>query len=106
MTESALWLKNYGIDVTFAPVDEQGIVKLEQLEKMIRNDTFLVSVMLANNEIGTIQPIENVCEIAHEYGAKVHSDAVAAFGHIDVDVKKLGVDFLNVSGHKICGERT
>ena len=105
VTESALWLKNYGIDVTFAPVDEQGIVKLEQLEKMIRNDTFLVSVMLANNEIGTIQPIENVCEIAHEYGAKVHSDAVAAFGHIDVDVKKLGVDFLNVSGHKICGPK-
>jgi len=61
--------------------------------------------MLANNEIGTIQPIENVCEIAHEYGAKVHSDAVAAFGHIDVDVKKLGVDFLNVSGHKICGPK-
>ena len=79
VTESALWLKNYGIDVTFAPVDEQGIVKLEQLEKMIRNDTFLVSVMLANNEIGTIQPIENVCEIAHEYGANVHSDAVAAY---------------------------
>lgn len=105
VTESALWLKNYGIDVTFAPVDEQGIVKLEQLEKMIRNDTFLVSVMLANNEIGTIQPIENVCEIAHEYGANVHSDAVAAFGHIDVDVKKLGVDFLNVSGHKICGPK-
>ena len=105
VTESALWLKNYGIDDTFAPVDEQGIVKLEQLEKMIRNDTFLVSVMLANNEIGTIQPIENVCEIAHEYGAKVHSDAVAAFGHIDVDVKKLGVDFLNVSGHKICGPK-
>ena len=105
VTESALWLKNYGIDVTFAPVDEQGIVKLEQLEKMIRNDTFLVSVMLTNNEIGTIQPIENVCEIAHEYGVKVHSDAVAAFGHIDVDVKKLGVDFLNVSGHKICGPK-
>ena len=84
VTESALWLKNYGIDVTFAPVDEQGIIKLEQLEKMIRNDTFLISVMLANNEIGTIQPIENVCEIAHGYGAKVHSDAVAAFGHIDV----------------------
>ena len=61
--------------------------------------------MLANNEIGTIQPIENVCEIAHEYGTKVHSDAVAAFGHIDVDVKKLGVDFLNVSGHKICGPK-
>ena len=59
----------------------------------------------SNNEIGTIQPIENVCEIAHEYGAKVHSDAVAAFGHIDVDVKKLGVDFLNVSGHKICGPK-
>ena len=105
VTESALWLKNYGIDVTFAPVDEQGIIKLEQLEKMIRNDTFLISVMLANNEIGTIQPIENVCEIAHGYGAKVHSDAVAAFGHIDVDVKKLGVDFLNVSGHKICGPK-
>ncbi|MFR2511247.1 MAG: cysteine desulfurase family protein [Lachnospira eligens] len=105
VTESALWLKNYGIDVTFASVDEQGIIKLEQLEKMIRNDTFLISVMLANNEIGTIQPIENVCEIAHGYGAKVHSDAVAAFGHIDVDVKKLGVDFLNVSGHKICGPK-
>ena len=106
VTESALWLKNYyGIDVTFAPVDEQGIIKLNQLEKMIRRDTFLISVMLANNEIGTIQPIENVCGIAHSHGAKVHSDAVAAFGHINVDVKKLGVDFLNVSGHKICGPK-
>lgn len=103
--EPALWLKEYGIDVTFAPVDEQGIIRLCQLEKMIRDDTFLISVMLANNEIGTIQPVERVSEIAHKHGAKVHSDAVAAFGHIDVDVKKLGVDFLNISGHKICGPK-
>ena len=105
VTESALWLKDYGIDVTFAPVDEQGIIKLDKLENMIRDDTFLISAMLVNNEIGTIQPVKKIAEIAHSRGAKVHSDAVAAFGHINVDVKKLGVDFLNVSGHKICGPK-
>ena len=99
------WLERKGFEVTYLDVDEDGLISLDELEKAIRPDTILISVMFANNEIGTIQPIENVCEIAHEYGAKVHSDAVAAFGHIDVDVKKLGVDFLNVSGHKICGPK-
>ena len=98
-------LEKEGFEVTLLDIDESGIVKPEDVEKAIREDTALVTIMYANNEIGTIQPIENVCEIAHEYGAKVHSDAVAAFGHIDVDVKKLGVDFLNVSGHKICGPK-
>ena len=105
VTESALWMKKQGIDVTFAPVDEFGIIRLDYLEKIIRRDTFLISVMLANNEIGTIQPVDEVSRLAGKYGAKVHSDAVAAFGHIDVDVKKLGVNYLSVSGHKICGPK-
>lgn len=105
VTESALWLNRRGYGLSYVPVDEMGIVKLDELRKLAQTDTFLISVMLANNEIGTIQPVADVCKVAKECGAKVHTDAVAAFGHIDIDVKKLGVDYLNVSAHKICGPK-
>ena len=82
-----------------------GIINTEDLISKIRDDTKLISVMLVNNEIGTIQPVKNVCNIAAEYAIPVHTDAVAAYGHIPVNVKELGVDYLSVSAHKIGGAK-
>ena len=99
------YLKQHGFEVTQLPVTEEGIVKPEVLEKSIRPDTCLVSVMTANNESGTIQPVKELCRIAHAHGALFHTDAVQAYGHIPVNVKDWDVDFLSASGHKFHGPK-
>ena len=93
-------LEKEGFKVVYVPVDEFGIVKLDEMEKAITEDVFLVSVMTANNEIGTIQPIEEIASMAHAKGALFHTDAVQAIGSVKIDVKAMGIDLLSLSGHK------
>ena len=93
-------LEKEGFEVTYLPVDEFGVVCMDQLEKAIRPDTTLISVMSANNEIGTIQPIEEIAKIAKEHKILFHTDAVQAIGSIAFDVKAMGIDMLSLSGHK------
>ena len=101
----AKYLEKKGITVSYVPVDNYGVIDLDFLRAAITPQTALISIMYANNEIGTIQPIETVVAIAREHGVLVHSDAVQAFGKIRFDVEKLGVDFLSVSAHKIYGPK-
>ena len=98
--ETADYLVKEGFEVTKVPVDSEGVVKIDELKKAIRPDTTLISIMTANNEIGTIEPIAEIGKIAHEKGILFHTDAVQAFGHIPLDVKELDVDMLSASGHK------
>lgn len=98
-------LEKQGFSVTYLPVYENGIVKIEDLKNAIREDTCLVTIMFANNEIGTIQPIKEIGQICHEKGIIFHTDAVQAVGHIPVDVKEMNIDMLSISGHKFHGPK-
>ena len=99
------WLEKHGFEVTYVDVDEFGKVKLDELEKAIRPTTILISVMFANNEIGTIQPIKEIGEIAKEHGILFHTDAVQAYGHVPINVDDLHIDMMSASGHKINGPK-
>lgn len=99
------YLEKKGFEVTYVDVDEYGVVKLEELKKAIRPTTILISIMAANNEIGTIQPIKEIGEIAKANNILFHTDAVQAFGQINLDVKDMNIDMLSASGHKLNGPK-
>ena len=102
---TAQWLEKHGFEVTYVGVDEDGKVKLDELKAAIRPDTILISVMAANNEIGTIEPLKEIGAIAKEHGILFHTDAVQAFGHIPINVDEMNIDMLSASGHKLNGPK-
>ena len=99
------YLEKQGFDVTYLSVNEQGIIDLDQLKQSIRPDTILISIMAANNEIGTIQPIAGIGQIAKEFGVFFHTDAVQAFGHIPLNAEEMNIDLMSASAHKIHGPK-
>lgn len=99
------YLEKQGYEVTYLDVDEEGNISLEELKAAIRPDTILISVMTANNEIGTIEPIAEIGKIAHENGVLFHTDAVQAYGHIPINVDDMKIDMLSASGHKFNGPK-
>ena len=101
VTEVCRWLETQGYKVSYVSVDEYGMVDPRQVEEAISPDTVLVSIMHANNEVGTVQPIGEITEIAHRYGALMHTDCAQSVGKIPVRVDDLGVDLLSIAGHKL-----
>jgi cysteine desulfurase len=103
--ETAKWLEKQGIEVTYLPVDKYGIVDLDRLEKVIRKDTVLVSIMHANNEIGTIEPIEEIGKLCREKDVYFHTDATQSYGKIPIDLKRMNIDLLTCNAHKVYGPK-
>lgn len=103
--DTCKYLQKTGKSVTFIPVDQYGLVDPGQIENAITEKTVLISIMTANNEIGTIAPIKEIGEIAHKHGVIFHTDAAQAVGHIPMDVKEMNIDLLSFSGHKIYGPK-
>lgn len=103
--DTCRFMERMGFEVTYIPVDRTGLVDVEALQKAIRSTTALISIMYGNNEVGTLQPIEEIGQIARERGVLFHTDAVQAFGLEEIDVKKLPVDLVTVSSHKIYGPK-
>ena len=99
------YLEKHGFEVTYLPVDEYGMVKAEQVRDAIRSDTILVSIMFANNEVGTIMPIKEIGAVCREKGVFFHTDAVQAVGHVAIDVKAMNIDLLSLSAHKLHGPK-
>ena len=105
ITHTLEWLEKKGYEVTYVPVDEYGVIRLDELEKAIRPDTILITVMAANNEIGTIQPVAEIGRIAHAHGVLFHTDAVQAAGHMPIDVEAMQIDLMSIAAHKFRGPK-
>ncbi len=103
--DTAKHLESLGCDVTYLPVDEYGLISLDELKSAITEKTVLISIMFANNEIGTIQNVSEIGAIAHEHNVLFHTDAAQAVGHIPIDVKKMNIDLMSFSSHKIYGPK-
>lgn len=99
------WLEKNGYEVTYLDVDENGLVSLDELEAAIKDTTILVSIMMGNNEIGTIEPVAEIGKIAHSHGILFHTDAVQAFCHVPINVSEMNIDMLSASGHKVGGPK-